>query len=177
MKKLTVFLCLMLSIFSSIYSFDIPVYAGSVSYLYIGDSRTEGMRSSITSDGGYCISKVGANYSYLSKDCLKSMKDTIGKSTVKDWVIVAGFGVNDLGNISKYIDFYKNLESKLPNGKNYTLYLTPVFYVNENKSKVKNKDIDSFNKKLGSIDNGSSIKFLSYSRLMESYLNKRCVNI
>lgn len=60
MKKLTVFLCLMLSIFSSIYSFDIPVYA-SDSYTISNDGKEKG-ENDIYKDSGLPSSFEGAEY-------------------------------------------------------------------------------------------------------------------
>ena len=77
MKKLTVFLCLMLSIFSSIYSFDIPVYA-SDSYTISNDGKEKG-ENDIYKDSGCEVFFISSK----EKIGLEMLKERLaGKTTV-----------------------------------------------------------------------------------------------
>ena len=135
MKKFVVYICLCLCICLG-FGFSLSQVTISakvdVGYIFIGDSRTVGMKDTIESKGYTCIAEIGKGLGYLKSDCFNELKDKIStKTNIKKWKIISSFGVNDLGNVSDYAEYYKNLISKLPDGNEYTLYLVPVFKVNE----------------------------------------------
>ena len=105
-------------------------------YLFVGDSRTVGLDKYVS--GISSIAKVGAGYDYLKKN-FKKVTKTRGKN------VIINFGVNDLGNINKYITLYKTMPKDFINNNNVV-----IMSVNPTNGKYKsmNSDINKFNKKL-----------------------------
>lgn len=111
---------------------------------FLGDSRSVGMSYIDENKNHFYTAKVGEGYKYFSEN----YKSVIQKST-KDDAIIINFGVNDLGNAEKYIE----LINKMATETKSDIYFLTVNPVDEEKEashgyKVKNSDIDSFNKKL-----------------------------
>lgn len=82
-------------------------------YIYTGDSRMRRMNLTIRMSkmkDTWVYSKSGRGYSWFVGDSLGKIKDTMKKHPKIDrWVIVSGWGVNDLGNINSYLRTYKEL--------------------------------------------------------------------
>ena len=92
----------------------------------------------VASSSDVFIAKVGQGLSYL-----KSNESSIKSKVTKNSVVVLGFGVNDLYNIDKYIEYI--------NSVNYgaDIYVLTVNPINSHYSgSVTNSSINSFNKKL-----------------------------
>lgn len=83
--------------------------------LFVGDSRTVGMSQAVP--GLSTIAKVSSGYTFLS-----AQVSTIKRYT--DTNIVFWHGVNDLQNISKYIELYNQLQSAI--GSNNHIYVVSV---------------------------------------------------
>ncbi len=131
--------------------------------LYVGDSRTVGMQSSIENENVNYIAEVGKGYEWFNSTALPNIESKLQEKT--NAVIVLGLGVNDLYNIDNYITAYKSLIAKYPNNNFYILSVNPV---DESKTvangyTVTNADIEAFNKKLA--DNFSNNYIDSYSSL------------
>lgn len=120
----------------------------SKKYLFAGDSRTVGMDTAISVSKTKFIGKVSMGYSWLSSTAGPQVKQYLaGNPKLK---VVFAFGINDLGNISRYISYYKSLIKQFPDAKFYFLSVNPV---NESLASragytIKNSAIKSFNSKL-----------------------------
>ena len=122
--------------------------ASKWSYIFVGDSRTEGIRLAIAPSNTKYIAKVSMGYSWLVSTAGPELKGYLNQNP--DVSVVLALGVNDLGNIQNYISYYKSLIKKYPKTKFYVEAVTPV---NEGVEAahgytVKNKQITSFNKKM-----------------------------
>ena len=106
-------------------------------YLFVGDSRTVGLDEAV--DGISSIAKVGAKVNYL-QSVLGDVTKTRGKN------VIFNFGVNDLGNISKYISVYKSLPKEFIQNNN--VIIMSVNPTDGSKYGSWNTDIDKFNKKM-----------------------------
>ena len=124
----------------------IKVFKGD--YIFVGDSRMVGMQISKAPSNTKYIAKESQGYSWLKSTGGVTLQYYL-KANPKVKVVLA-LGVNDLGNISSYISYYKNLIKKYPKTEFYILSVNPV---EENAGKrysgyVKNSAIKTFNKKL-----------------------------
>lgn len=106
-------------------------------YLFVGDSRTVGLDDCVS--GISSKAKVGAKVDYL-KSILKDVTKTRKKN------VIFNFGVNDLGNINKYIKVYKSLPKDFI--KNNNVIIMSVNPTDGSKYNSWNKDINSFNSKM-----------------------------
>ena len=114
--------------------------------LFVGDSRTEGMRLTVGSSAANTVwvAKVGAGYSWLKSTADAKVRSYLAKNPTM--TVVFAFGVNDLGNISSYIAYYKNLIKAYPNAHFYFTSVNPV--VDARSRYAKNSAIQTFNNKL-----------------------------
>lgn len=124
----------------------IKVFKGK--YIFLGDSRMEGMEISKAPADTKYIAKVSQGYDWLKKTGGVTLQYYL-KANPKVKVVLA-LGVNDLGNINSYISYYKNLIKKYPKTEFYILSVNPVEeYAGKRYSGyVKNSQIKAFNKKL-----------------------------
>lgn len=106
-------------------------------YLFVGDSRTVGLDEAV--DGISSIAKVGAKVTYL-QSVMSDVTKTRGKN------VIFNFGVNDLGNISKYISVYKSMPKEFIQKNN--VIIMSVNPTDGSKYGSWNTDIDKFNKKM-----------------------------
>lgn len=110
--------------------------------LYVGDSRTEGMKIAVgESENIKFIAKVGAGLSWLKSSAASSAEGII--KSKPETIIIFNFGVNDLGNIDKYLTFYRTFGQKSSN-----IWYMSVNPVVDGKSSVTNAQIEEFNSKL-----------------------------
>lgn len=150
----------------------IPVSAGTekkehtkdtTGYIYIGDSRFVGMNSACDIDSNsnaFVIAKIGEGYEYLKYTAEGKMGDIIsGHPEYDEWKIIICLGVNDLGNVKKYKEEFKNLALK---EDLYVVSVNPV----ECHDYISNDMISSFNREISSVANIHYID--SYSELMNS---------
>ena len=122
------------------------VFSGK--YIFVGDSRMVGMENAVASTDTLYIAKVGMGYAWLTSTADKTLREQLkARPTL---TVVFGFGVNDLGNIEKYITYYRQIIKDFPKAKFYFLSVNPVDEVKEAKYgyKVKNSAIASFNRRL-----------------------------
>ncbi|MCR5341289.1 MAG: hypothetical protein K6E60_08070 [Saccharofermentans sp.] len=117
-------------------------------YLFVGDSRTVGLASCVS--GISSKAKVGAKVDYL-----KSILSEVTKTRKKN--VIFNFGVNDLGNINKYITVYKSLPKDFINNNN--VIIMSVNPTDGSKYNSWNTDIDKFNAKIKS-NLPSGVKYL-----------------
>lgn len=106
-------------------------------YLFVGDSRTVGLDACVS--GISSKAKVGAKVDYL-----QSILSDVTKTRKKN--VIFNFGVNDLGNINKYITVYKSLPKDFI--KNNNVIIMSVNPTDGSKYGSWNTDIDKFNAKI-----------------------------
>lgn len=117
------------------------------STIYMGDSRTNGMKNTGLDSNEQVIAKDGGNY----EDFLNHMVEAKNKlSGNKTYNVVLNYGVNDLGNVDKYCSKYKEFISSVDKGN--TFYIVSVNPVrrNSNLTGATNSSIETFNKKIES---------------------------
>lgn len=106
-------------------------------YLFVGDSRTVGLDACVS--GISSKAKDGAKVDYL-----QSILSDVTKTRKKN--VIFNFGVNDLGNINKYITVYKSLPKDFI--KNNNVIIMSVNPTDGSKYGSWNTDIDKFNAKM-----------------------------
>lgn len=129
-------------------------------YLFVGDSRTVGMSNAVSNSKVAFYGKVSMGYSWL-----KSTADGEVKKYLKynpSIKIIFGFGVNDLGNINSYINYYSGLIKAYPKAKFYFLSVNPMVEAKWSNKLVTNKKIKAFNKKLSAAFKSRYINTYSY---------------
>ena len=114
-----------------------------IPYLFVGDSRTVQLQSAVGSTDKAYIAKIGEGYSYFKNTAVSAIPTYAGPGTV----MIINFGVNDLGNASKYIKLVNsNIDAWTNAG--ITVYYSAVTPVGANCSSVSNAQIENFNAKL-----------------------------
>lgn len=120
----------------------------STGYIFLGDSRTVGMESSIDlPEDTFTVAKVGEGYDWMMSDAIPEIEFiTESNSQYTDWTIITNLGVNDLHNANNYKTTYEELTD------DYTLYIVSV---NPCKGTYEhlNPMIDEFNAILSSTEN------------------------
>jgi len=120
-----------------------------IGYIYTGDSRIRRLNLTINMKkmkDTWVVCKSGMGYAWFKQYGLPEIARLMKEKTYIDrWVIISGWGVNDLWNINTYLTKY----SSLMNGKwkNSDLYLLSVNPVN-GRMIYKYRSIPSFNKSL-----------------------------
>ena len=100
-----------------------PVAAKEHSFLFVGDSRTLGMKDAV-SDGCTYIGAEGEGYEWFSTDGVLALADVLGSNPAQ--TVVLNLGVNDPENINIYIDLYKDLMNDYSSSKFYVLAVNPL---------------------------------------------------
>lgn len=129
--------------------------------IFVGDSRTVGLENAIKAGPTKkFVAKSGSGYAWLSKTAYDHVKTYANKH--KDYAIVFNFGVNDLGNITSYINFYKKVVATYGD----RVYFMSVNPVNQTKyyGTATNKRIDDFNKKYKAFAGNRYIDTCTYMR-------------
>lgn len=121
--------------------------------IFVGDSRTVGMEKAVQEDEGiFYVAKVGEGYKWLTKNAEEQVNNIIEGNDYDSWNIITNLGVNDLGNLQKYMEEYEQLEQG--DWKEYNIYYVSINPVDEDLcSTVRNKDVRKFNEKLSEKDN------------------------
>jgi hypothetical protein len=135
----------------------------TVGYIFIGDSRFVGMNNYCNieeNENNYVIAKVGEGYNFLINNAIQQAEEIEQENTdVEHWKYIICLGINDLGNIDKYIETYNELSLTKD------LYLVSVNPI-EYHSYITNDSVKSFNDQLKSIENIHYID--SYASLIEN---------
>ena len=119
--------------------------------IYMGDSRTNGLKlyGGLSSDEQVFATDGGGYNSFLGH--ITSVNNVL--SNGKSYNIVLNYGVNDLGNSSKYCEKYKSFINSV-NSKN-NVYVMSVNPVNDSGSEyAKNSSIETFNSSIKSCISG-----------------------
>ncbi|MCR5155957.1 MAG: SH3 domain-containing protein [Butyrivibrio sp.] len=113
-------------------------------YVFVGDSRTVQMQMAVGSSDKAYIAKVGEGYSWFKNTALSQIPAYAGNGTT----MIINFGVNDLGNVSKYISLINsNIDAWTEAG--ITVYYAAVTPVGDCTT-VSNAQIESFNSRMQS---------------------------
>ncbi|WP_158589432.1 SGNH/GDSL hydrolase family protein [Butyrivibrio sp. CB08] len=116
----------------------------SIPMLFVGDSRTVQMKMAVGSTDKEYIAKIGEGYNWFKNTALSEIPHYAGSGTS----LIINFGVNDLGNASKYIKLVNsNVDAWTEAG--ITVYYAAVTPVGEGAS-VTNAQIEQFNSRLQS---------------------------
>ena len=113
--------------------------------IFLGDSRTVGMDLTLglsSKPDTFVVAKTGMGYNWLTKTAIPELERIESENNYDKYIIICNLGVNDLGNIDKYVDMIPTLESF---GTLYYVSVNPT--VDEVKG-VQCKDIEEFNSKL-----------------------------
>ena len=113
----------------------------STEYIFVGDSRFVGMNTFCSMndyDNVKVIAKVGEGYDWLTKTAENEIIKAVNESEYKEQEIILGLGINDMGNMEKYVSEYQKLGG---------LYDITVISVNPvgNSSKLSNENVIKFN--------------------------------
>ena len=128
--------------------------ADNSAVVFIGDSRTVGMKAAITDivdkDNEFFIAQSGEGYSWFKNTGIGQLKSTISlHKNINDWTIVTNLGVNDPDNAEKYVEEYEDLMTDIEtsnSSKNIMMYVISVNPVDESKcSSRTNKEINKIN--------------------------------
>ena len=120
----------------------------SKNYLFVGDSRVVGMSSAVSASGTSFVGKVSMGYSWMVSTALSQVKAKLKKEPTL--YVIFCFGINDLGNIDKYISEYKKLISSYKYANFFFMSVNPIntSAARANGYKVTNSEIEAFNTKL-----------------------------
>lgn len=107
-----------------------------------------GMENSVSSTNTLYIAKVGMGYDWLADTADETLRKQL--KARPELKVVFGFGVNDLGNIEKYIKYYRELIKDFPKTSFYFLSVNPVDEKKETQYgySIKNSAISTFNRRL-----------------------------
>lgn len=135
--------------------------------IFIGDSRTVGMNNTVDIDSvenQWVVAKVGMGYDWLISDgWVQAQQIMSDNKQIGSWKIICNLGVNDLGNIDKYIDFY------LENNDKYNITVVSVNPTVDECNGVQCSDIEKFNEKITEIPNIEYID--TYDMLVQTGYN------
>lgn len=113
--------------------------------IFVGDSRVVGMAGA----GGFrYVGEVGQGYYWLSGEGLRWLEQEMAADP--DAAVVFCMGINDLGNIDAYVNYYDMLLSWYPDKELYFMSVNPVNEAAEraNGYSVTNEAIEAFNSRL-----------------------------
>ena len=123
--------------------------AKRIGYIYTGDSRIRRLNLTINMkkmSDTWVVCKSGMGYGWFVNYGLPQIKNIMKThSSIDEWVIISGWGVNDLWNANTYTNRYTSLLNK--DWKGCHLYLMSVNPVNGSKV-YKYGGIASFNTKI-----------------------------
>ena len=93
------------------------------SFIFVGDSRTIGMRDAVNDNCTY-IGKEGEGYEWFSGEGIEELDAVLAGTSGQ--TVIFNFGVNDPANISLYIDLYQSLKETYPGTAFYYLSVNPL---------------------------------------------------
>lgn len=92
-------------------------------FVFVGDSRTIGMRDAV-GDGCTYIGSEGEGYNWFAEDGIASLQAVLDSNPQQK--VIFNLGVNDPENISLYIDLYNTLITEYPDTSFYMLSVNPL---------------------------------------------------
>jgi len=128
--------------------------------IFVGDSRTVGMEYAVDNGDYTWLCEVGKGYYWLKENI-----DSIDDYATTGTKVIFNLGVNDLGNVSKYIELI-NSYMDLWTSEGIEIYYSAVTPVGD--TTVTNEQIESFNATLQSGLDSRVTWIDSYTFLMEN---------
>ena len=156
---------------SSLSSGNNNLSAERTGFIFTGDSRIRRLNLTVdlkSKKDTFVVCKSGMGYNWFVSQGLPQINNIMkSKRSIDKWVIVSGWGVNDLWNRNTYINRYKSLLKN--EWKGVDLYLMSVNPV-DGAMLSKYGGISSFNSGIRYyVDNSSAgIKYIDTSRVMKS---------
>lgn len=156
---------------SSLSSGNNNLSAERTGFIFTGDSRIRRLNLTVdlkSKKDTFVVCKSGMGYNWFVSQGLPQINNIMkSKKSIDKWVIVSGWGVNDLWNRNTYINRYKSLLKN--EWKGVDLYLMSVNPV-DGSMLSKYDGISSFNSGIRYyVDNSSAgIKYIDTSRVMKS---------
>ena len=156
---------------SSLLSGNNNLSAERTGFIFTGDSRIRRLNLTVdlkSKKDTFVVCKSGMGYNWFVSQGLPQINNIMkSKKSIDKWVIVSGWGVNDLWNRNTYINRYKSLLKN--EWKGVDLYLMSVNPV-DGAMLSKYGGISSFNSGIRYyVDNSSAgIKYIDTSRVMKS---------
>ena len=92
--------------------------------IFCGDSRTKQLSNAVASSENGYVAKYGQGYNWFSNEGVAELKKLLRMHPQAD--VVLNFGVNDLYNISRYIQLYQQLMTAYPQARFYVMSVNPV---------------------------------------------------
>ena len=113
--------------------------------IFVGDSRTVGMRNAEKELGDECIyiGETGEGYHWFADNGIYQMEDAIKQ--YPNAPVILNLGVNDPDMIDHYLELYSTFQEKYPNTVFYYMSVNPV---TEEAVHITNAEISDFNTKL-----------------------------
>lgn len=136
--------------------------------IFIGDSRTVGMKLSVTEskkDKWICKESVG--YKWFMDTASKELKEYLKENKNKQYNIFINLGVNDIDNIESYKSTFSSLGETL---KKHNVIIVSVNPINEELWKsqyISNNKIEEFNKKISTTSN--VVYCDTYSKIKDNF--------
>ncbi|MDY3917470.1 MAG: hypothetical protein SOZ59_00530 [Candidatus Limivivens sp.] len=121
----------------------VPEAAAQGKLIFVGDSRTVGMKESVGGKAVY-IAAGGEGYEWFLSTGLPKLEKQLAKYPLSR--VVLNLGVNDLGNVADYCACYRELMKKYPDVSFYILSVNPMETKKSSVWNATNKMIRSFNK-------------------------------
>lgn len=137
------------------------------SLIYVGDSRILGIQTTLNNSSISYIAQGSQGYNWYVEQAQSQLYSYISADTTK--YVVLALGLNDLGNVDKYINIYSSLISGYQKVKFYFLSINPVNeeLTSQNGINITNIQIEAFNTKLSSVFNDNFID--TYSQIKDSF--------
>lgn len=121
------------------------------STIYIGDSRTNGMKSVGLDSNEQVVATDRGNYESFLDDMAKAKNILSGNKTYN---VVLNYGVNDLRDVDKYCSKYKEFISSVDKGNSFYIVSVNPVRRNSNQTEATNSSIETFNEKIESCISG-----------------------
>ncbi len=115
----------------------------NTAYVFLGDSRFVGMDKTVhlaLLPDVYVIAKVGQGYDWLESNALPALNNLKATTNYDRYIVICNLGVNDLGNVNKYINILPALTDE-----NTKLYWDSVNPTVDSSALVKCANIEQFN--------------------------------
>ncbi len=116
--------------------------------IFVGDSRTVGMRDALikasVEDSSIYIAEAGEGWGWFTSAGIFTLRDYLNREPNRP--VIFNLGVNDYVDIDSYIHTYQELTEEYPDTRFYFLSVNPV--VDEQCAAVKNEDVAAFNQRL-----------------------------
>ena len=123
------------------------VNTGNSLNIIIGDSRAVGLQYTVNPPSNYLfIAESSMGYNWLKTTATSKLDETLKNNPGKHNIIV-NLGINDLGNVQNYVNYFNEMKTKYSNHRLIIVSVNPV--VEENikppLTKISNSSVEGFN--------------------------------